>query len=142
MSVIVELEVAAREFELGRILQISQDVRIEMETVVPAGQRAVPLFWVYKEHIDSFEAAIGDHPTVDDITAVDIFPDRALYAIDWESGEKLWRFDMAFTSRPREWRIPSDAAGRSGPTVVGETLFVGSDDGVCYAIDTRSGEEK
>lgn len=119
MSVIVELEVAAREFELGRILQVSQDVRIEMETVVPAAERAVPLFWVYDGHADTFEASVRDHSTVNDITAVDIFPDRALYAIDWNAssdhffsavvdtggnilnatgGADRWLFEMRFRS--------------------------------------------
>lgn len=85
MSVIVELEVAAREFELGRILEVNHHVRIEMETVVPAAERAVPLFWVYNDHPDSIESPVRDHPTVNDISAVDIFEDRALYAIDWNA---------------------------------------------------------
>ncbi|MEF8886891.1 MAG: helix-turn-helix domain-containing protein [Haloarculaceae archaeon] len=85
MSVIVELEVAAREFELGRILQVAGEARIEMETVVPAAERAVPLFWVYNDHADAFEAAVGGHPTVNRITAVDVFEDRALYAINWDA---------------------------------------------------------
>jgi predicted DNA binding protein len=85
MSVIVELEVAAREFELGRILEVGQDVRIEMETVVPAAGRAVPLFWVYDGDTGAFEAAVRDHPSVNDITAVDVFADRALYALDWNA---------------------------------------------------------
>lgn len=85
MSVIVELELAAREFELGRVLTVRQNRRIEMETVVPATERAVPLFWVYDGDAGAFEAAVEGHPSVVDITAVDIFADRALYALDWDA---------------------------------------------------------
>jgi predicted DNA binding protein len=85
MSVIVELEVATREFELGRILQVGGEARIEMETVVPAAERAVPLFWVYDGHTDAFEAEVGNHPAVNNITAIDVFEDRALYAINWDA---------------------------------------------------------
>jgi predicted DNA binding protein len=86
MSVIVELEVAAHEFELGRILQVTAGMRVEMETIVPAADRAVPLFWVYKVDADAFESSVRDHESVNSITAVDIFEDRALYAMDWAVG--------------------------------------------------------
>jgi predicted DNA binding protein len=87
MSVIVELEISADEFELGRILQIGTGVRVEMETVVPAADRAVPLFWVYRADAESFEEGVRDHESVSTITAIDIFEDRALYAMDWAVGE-------------------------------------------------------
>lgn len=86
MSVIVELEVAAHEFELGRILQMTAGMRVEMETVVPAADRAVPLFWVYEADADDFEASVRDHESVNNITPIDIFEDRALYAMDWAIG--------------------------------------------------------
>ncbi|WP_299268684.1 helix-turn-helix domain-containing protein [Halorientalis sp.] len=83
MSVIVEMEVAASDFELGRILDIVPGVRIEVETMVPAGERAVPLFWVYDGDRASFESRVRDHPAVDVVTEIDEFEDRTLYAIDW-----------------------------------------------------------
>ena len=86
MSVIVELEVAAHEFELGRILQVTAGMRVEMETIVPAADRAVPRFWVYEADADAFESSVRDHESVNSITAVDIFEDRALYAMDWAVG--------------------------------------------------------
>ncbi|WP_246984570.1 bacterio-opsin activator domain-containing protein [Halorientalis marina] len=82
MSVIVELQVTASAFELGRIVEIPPSTRVEMETMVPAGDRAVPLFWVYDANAEAFEESIRDHPGVHDITRVDLFEDRALYAID------------------------------------------------------------
>lgn len=85
MSVIVELQVAASAFELGRIVEIPPNTRVEMETMVPAGDRAVPLFWVYDANAELFEESIRDHPGVHDITRVDLFEDRALYAIDWQT---------------------------------------------------------
>ena len=85
MSVIVELQVVARAFELGRILEIEPGTRIEMETMVPAGDRAVPLFWVYDADADVFETHLQDHPGVNSITRIDLFEDRALYALDWRT---------------------------------------------------------
>jgi predicted DNA binding protein len=85
MSVIVELQVAAEAFELGRILEISPGTRIEMETMVPAGDRSVPLFWVYDADAEAFETHLRDHPGVNSITRVDLFEDRALYALDWRT---------------------------------------------------------
>jgi predicted DNA binding protein len=84
MSVIVEMEVVASDFELGRILDIVSGVRIEVETMVPAGERAVPLFWVYDGDRSSFESSVRDHPAVDAVTEIDEFEDRTLYAIDWD----------------------------------------------------------
>jgi predicted DNA binding protein len=83
MSVIVEIEVVASDFELGRILDIVSGVRIELETMVPAGERAVPLFWVYNGDRASFESRVQDHPSVEAVTEIDEFEDRVLYAIDW-----------------------------------------------------------
>ncbi|WP_424016764.1 helix-turn-helix domain-containing protein [Halorientalis pallida] len=83
MSVIVEMEVVTSDFELGRILDVVPGVRIEVETMVPAGERAVPLFWVYDGNRSSFESRVRDHPAVDAVTEIDEFDDRTLYAIDW-----------------------------------------------------------
>jgi predicted DNA binding protein len=84
MSVIVEMDVVASDFELGRILEIVPGVRIEMETMVPAGERALPLFWVFNADADPFEEGITRHPAVDALTEIDVYDDRVLYAIDWD----------------------------------------------------------
>ena len=86
MSVIVELQVAASAFELGRIIEIDPGTRVEMEAMVPAGNRAVPLFWVYDGDTETFEEQVRDHPGVHNVTRIDLFEDRALYAIDWQTG--------------------------------------------------------
>ncbi|WP_336000656.1 helix-turn-helix domain-containing protein [Halorientalis halophila] len=86
MSVIVEIEVVASDFELGRILDLVPGTRIEVETMVPAGERAVPLFWVFNSDRESFETSIQEHGSVEEITEIDVFEDRILYAIDWDVG--------------------------------------------------------
>lgn len=85
MSVIVEMQVAAHAFELGRIMEIPRGTRVEMEAVVPAGDSAIPLFWAYDIDTESFESRLHDHPGVNDVTRVDLFEDRALYALDWRT---------------------------------------------------------
>jgi predicted DNA binding protein len=84
MSVIVELEIPADAFELGRILLVDPDVRVELESMVPIGEKAVPLFWVYDHSLDTFEKTVRNHPSIERLTVVDSHEDRTLYALDWD----------------------------------------------------------
>jgi outer membrane protein assembly factor BamB len=55
--------------------------------------------------------------------------ERSLYAIDSETGDLVWEFVM------------SDGGGRSTPTVVDGTVYVGSDNNSLYAVDAETGDE-
>ena len=55
--------------------------------------------------------------------------DHTLYAVDLESGKKLWRFEVG-------------GPVRSTPVVVGDHLFFTSEDGVLYAVDIKPGKYK
>lgn len=85
MSVIIELTLPAREFELGRILQMEDDTSITLETMVPIGERAIPFFRLHDGR-DAFEATVRDHAAVDDIHVVSTHNEETLYALDWEIG--------------------------------------------------------
>lgn len=84
MSVIADLRIPADSFELGRILEIEEPISIDLETMVPVGQKAVPFFWVYDDGDETFIENISKHPTVDDVRMVDSHNDRTLYALQWQ----------------------------------------------------------
>ncbi|UCB42766.1 MAG: PQQ-like beta-propeller repeat protein [Dehalococcoidales bacterium] len=56
--------------------------------------------------------------------------DRYLYAIDIKTHEKLWE-------------LPFEAGGelRSSPALGDDVVYIGSEDGLLYAVDTTNGEE-
>jgi predicted DNA binding protein len=87
MSVIAELRISARDFELGRALEMVSGTSIELETMVPSGERAVPFFRVYDSDRELFEAGVRDHPTVENIKEVDVTNGQVLYALDWHTTE-------------------------------------------------------
>jgi len=120
MSVIAHLRVPAEAFELGRILDISGGTGIELESLVPLGEKAVPFLTVHgTTDLGEFETAIQDHPTVSDLERTSQHGDRTLYALDWDvsqdrffqglyevdahllgasGGPELWEFELRFPS--------------------------------------------
>ncbi|MEF8842518.1 MAG: helix-turn-helix domain-containing protein [Haloarculaceae archaeon] len=85
MSVIAELQLAADDFELGRILGSTPDATIELETMVPLGQRPVPFFVVHDDLRDSFEERVRRHPSVERVQEVNAHDGHVLYALDWDT---------------------------------------------------------
>lgn len=83
MTVIVELDVAAEAFELGRILTMESETTISVETMVPLGQKAVPFFTVHNSGRETFEESVRQHPSVEGLHIVNEHDDRTLYALDW-----------------------------------------------------------
>lgn len=87
MSVIVEFQVPAHEFELGRILGVEGVSSIELESLVPIGESTIPLFWIHNTPKEAFVQSIRRHPTVNDASEVDTFEDRILFTLDWDAGQ-------------------------------------------------------
>lgn len=87
MSVITEVRIPPSDFELGRILRHGDGSVIELETLVPSGDRTVPLFWVYEPINEGFLDAIEHDPTVSSATAMDVFEDRTLFRLDWDASQ-------------------------------------------------------
>lgn len=85
MSVIVEFQVSAPEFDLGQILSVDEGSTIELESLVPVDQATVPLFWIHNSTRDSFVDSVGDHPAVENVSVVDVFEDRTLFTLDWDA---------------------------------------------------------
>ncbi|MEF8914615.1 helix-turn-helix domain-containing protein [Natronomonas sp.] len=87
MSVIAEFRVPSTDFELGRILTVDGDTTIELDRLVPIGDATVPLFWVHNSTRDSFVENVQNHPAVNKTSEVDVFEDRTLFTLDWQSTE-------------------------------------------------------
>lgn len=87
MSVIVEFRASSEDFELGQVLAVEGSSTVELETLVPLGDGAVPLFWVYNTSRESFVNGVQQHPTVEEATPVDVFEDRTLFTLDWNADQ-------------------------------------------------------
>lgn len=83
MTVIVDLTIPAQAFELGRILAADSDMSIELETIVPLGERPVPFFRVFDEP-SIFEPTVADHPAVNEIHPVTNDDKGTVYTLDWD----------------------------------------------------------
>ncbi|MFC4356995.1 helix-turn-helix domain-containing protein [Halobium salinum] len=87
MSVIAELEIHPRGFELGRMLELDGSKTIELETMVPVGGKTVPFFWVFDEESEPFQRQVRRHDSVNNLAVVDEYEDRRLFALEWDPGE-------------------------------------------------------
>ncbi|MHB9287709.1 helix-turn-helix domain-containing protein [Halobacteriales archaeon Cl-PHB] len=83
MAVIAHLRIPADSFELGRILQLEAGTTIELENMVPLGEKAVPFFSVSEEARDTFEKSVRNHPSVEQIVEVSSHDGERLYSLDW-----------------------------------------------------------
>jgi len=84
MTVVVEFGLGSDEFELGRILELEAGEELELEAVVPTGERAIPSFWTESVDAEAFERRVRDHESVEALTAVQTLEDRCLYTLEWD----------------------------------------------------------
>lgn len=145
MPVIVDLDLPAEQFELGRILGMTEDTSIVLETMVPLGERTVPFFRVQGTD-NGFEDSVRTHTAVNDIHVVNTHDGEILYALDWDvsehtffaglierdanileaqGGAETWTFDLRFQSHEglstfqehcAEYDIPIDVQRLYNPT--------------------------
>lgn len=84
MTILAELSIEADQFLLGRLISEYPNLSVEIERVVPAGNRIMPYIWGHGTDLEEFEAAMHESPNVKSIAVLDEFEDRALYKIEWE----------------------------------------------------------
>lgn len=122
MSVITELRVAPDEFELGRLMNLSDHATVVLERMVPLGRMPVPFFRVRDADRDTFEETLKRHPSVETLTRLHRQDGETLYALEWtasrdqffsamtEAGAQL----VSATGTPDSWtfeiRFPSHEA--------------------------------
>lgn len=85
MSVIVDLRLDAAAFELGRVLEVDSGATVELDRMVPLGDRSVPFAWVYEESPEQFETRVRAHEAVEDVRVAQREDGRTLFAIDWHA---------------------------------------------------------
>ncbi len=90
MAVIAHLRVPADAFELGRILELEGGGTIELENMVPLGERAVPFFSVSERVQQSFEGKVSNHPSVSRIVEVTNHAGERLYSLDWDVSQDIF----------------------------------------------------
>lgn len=93
MSVTIEAHVDADEFEFGRVIESVDGVRIELQTIIPIGEQALPLIEIHDEDHRTSVEDLRDHPAVAAVVAVEEYDDRGVYAIEWHEDP-----DTFFTS--------------------------------------------
>jgi predicted DNA binding protein len=82
MTVIAELEIKGN-FVLSDLLAELPDVPVQLERVVPAGERTIPLIWIHAADPEPAEQTLRNHRLIASLTRLDTFEDRALYRIEW-----------------------------------------------------------
>lgn len=90
MAVIANLRIPSDSFELGRILDLNASGAIELENLVPMGEKAVPFFSVSDAVREDFESNVEDHPSVDRIVEVTRHDGERLYSLDWNVGRDVF----------------------------------------------------
>lgn len=97
MSVIIELSIPSDEIRLGSVLGVEGDAVVELRTVVPLGDRAVPHVRVTGPGHEAFGERLRDRREVASVTTVETFENESLYGVRWAEA-----FDGLFRSVERE----------------------------------------
>ena len=120
MALVVELEIPADTFDLGRVTSIGGAVHLELERVVPPGEEVMPFFGASEcADYERFERRVREEALVEELTPVARFDDRVLYHVVWgattssltralsradaaileAAGNDPWEFQLRFTDR-------------------------------------------
>ena len=83
MSVTIEAQVDADEFEFGRVIESVEADRIELETILPIGEQALPLIEIHDEDHRALVEQLREHAVVAAVHVVEEYDDRGVYAIEW-----------------------------------------------------------
>lgn len=84
MSVIAEFTVPAEEFALTQTLATVPEMIVEVERVVAHSEgRVMPFFWIRGGDYSTFETAIHDDPSVQNVTRLDQLDEGTLYRAEW-----------------------------------------------------------
>ncbi|WP_254544357.1 helix-turn-helix domain-containing protein [Halomarina pelagica] len=83
MAVIAEISLSPSYFPLGSILNDAPDLAVEFERIVPLGSGSLPLFWAKNGDLEAFERRVEESGQVTELTALERFDNRVLYAAEW-----------------------------------------------------------
>jgi len=123
MTVVLEADIDADAFELGRLFSAIPGVRCELETAVPVGGRVFSLVRVFDGHGEAFEQAAVSNQHVRGLEILENHDGEALYSIEWDDERdafieairatdghvleghsrdaETWQFELFFPDRDR-----------------------------------------
>ena len=90
MSVIAHLRIPSESFELGRIMAMNVDTTVQLESMVPIGEKAIPLISVFDHNTSAFEESVRNHPSVERLELMSRHDDQIVYALDWNVGRDVF----------------------------------------------------
>lgn len=84
VSVIVDFSIPAADFTLGKALQRTTGLSVELEKMIPTSDAAIPYFWVVGEGTEQFDAVLEQDPGLSTFEVVDELDGRRLYRAEWD----------------------------------------------------------
>lgn len=83
MAVIIEFTLPSDAFPFGRATSGDENVRVQLERLVPLKQARIPFIWATGEEFDQFEAHLGESDIVEHFEAVTHLGSNVLYYVKW-----------------------------------------------------------
>lgn len=83
MSVVVNFDLPADAFVLGKILSDVDDYSVQLTQFVPTGGQFIPYFWIESKTMAAVEPTLRAHPRITKLTTFDERAGRTLCQIEW-----------------------------------------------------------
>ena len=83
MSIVAEFTIPPTGLPGGETLVETDDVRIEIERIVPTEESAMPFFWVWGPDPEAFIDALEGEPDVAAVNRLDHVDEGALFRAEW-----------------------------------------------------------
>lgn len=74
-----------------RVFDEAPGIEIEVESLVPFGERAIPYVWVWGTPVTPFERALRTFPEVTEVESLERVDGGALYRVEWSVDSPLLR---------------------------------------------------
>ncbi|MWG34017.1 helix-turn-helix domain-containing protein [Halomarina oriensis] len=85
MTIVVDLTLPGGAFPLGTLLDDDPDAHVELERVVPVGDRLLPFFWVSDGSVEHIESMLAEQAEVGEYELLTTAGDQHLYEVRWNS---------------------------------------------------------
>ena len=83
MVVILRFRTPVIHSELGTAFRLEEGATVELESLVPSGDRPLPFFWIYATDPESIVDSLRGHESVERIKVVERVDDATLVALKW-----------------------------------------------------------
>lgn len=83
MATITDISLPGESFALGQLLAENPNMQIEIERLVPLGDRLLPFFWVSNGSPEHIEEALREQAIVESVERLTSVDERYLYQVTW-----------------------------------------------------------